>query len=87
MTYGIRDIRKAAMGNEIVRCNYCWIYLYDEIIDERDDNALMFIWDDKYMEFFKGCPKCRSDDYLTDIEEDYLVEMQRTFIPDAQNLS
>ncbi|MBA4122291.1 MAG: hypothetical protein H0X72_07505 [Acidobacteria bacterium] len=76
MIYGIRNINKAAEGYEIVRCNNCWTYFYEEIIDERDDNSLAFIWDAETREFFKGCPQCKTDDYLADIGEKRLAEIQ-----------
>lgn len=75
MKYGIRNINKIAEDYEIVRCNNCWIYYYDEIIDERNDNSLGFIWDKQAKEFFKGCPDCKTDDYLTDIDENQLAEI------------
>lgn len=76
MIYGIRNINKVAEGYEIVRCNNCWVYYYEEIIDERDDNSLAFIWDKETKEFFKGCPKCQTDDYLADIDEKQLAQIQ-----------
>lgn len=75
MIYGIRNINKTAEDYEIVRCNNCWTYYYEEIIDERDDNSLAFIWDEKTKEFFKGCPQCKNDDYLTNISEKQLAEI------------
>lgn len=76
MSYGIRNISEAAEGYEIVRCFNCWTYYYDEIIDERDNNSLAFIWDEAEDGFFKGCPQCQTDEYLADIEGDYLAEVK-----------
>ena len=53
MIYGIRNINNAAKDYEIVRCNNCWTFFYDEIIDERDNNSLTFIWDKETKEFSK----------------------------------
>jgi Pyruvate/2-oxoacid:ferredoxin oxidoreductase delta subunit len=76
MIYGIRNINKAAEGYEIVRCNNCWTYYYEEIIDLRNDNTLILIWDEEDECFFKGCPQCKTDDYLADIDEKQLAEIQ-----------
>lgn len=80
MTLGIRDLQKVAKGYEVVRCNNCDLYYYDEIHDHRDNNALEFIWDEDCEEFFKGCRKCQTDDYLTDIDSEYLTTLQITQI-------
>lgn len=69
MMFGIKNINKVAEGYEIVRCNNCWTYYYEKITDERNNNSLAFIWDEKTKEFFKGCPQCKTDDYLIDINE------------------
>jgi len=66
MRYGIYDLTKVPEGEEVVRCNYCWNYFYDEITDERNLNSLEFIKDGD--EFFKGCPVCKTDDYLIDVD-------------------
>ena len=76
MIYGIRNISKVAENYEIVRCNNCWNYYYEDVIDERNDNSLAFVWDEKLSEFFKGCPLCKTDDYLSDIDEKQLAEIQ-----------
>lgn len=76
MIYGIRNIVKVAENQEIVRCNNCWNYFYEEVTDERNNNSLTFIWDEIISEFFKGCPLCRTDNYLTDINEKLLTEIQ-----------
>ncbi|MDR0681739.1 MAG: hypothetical protein LBG15_07830 [Dysgonamonadaceae bacterium] len=72
MKYGIYDIRKVAKDEAIVRCNNCLHYFYDDITDERDDNSLKLFEDKEfeaeYKEFFKGCPICETDEYLTDID-------------------
>lgn len=76
MIYGIKNISKAAESYEVVRCSNCWTYYYDEIIDERNNNSLKFIWDKETEEFYKGCPQCKTDDYLADIDEKQLTEIQ-----------
>lgn len=76
MSFGIRDLRRVVAEYKIVRCNDCYLYFYVEIIDERDENSLAIIWDEQTNEFFKGCPKCHTDGCLTDIDPDYLAELQ-----------
>jgi Pyruvate/2-oxoacid:ferredoxin oxidoreductase delta subunit len=66
MKYGIYNINKIADKENIIICNKCENYYYEEIIDERDVNSLAFIWDEENEEFFKGCPLCNTDDYLQD---------------------
>jgi Pyruvate/2-oxoacid:ferredoxin oxidoreductase delta subunit len=72
MKYGIYDIRKVAKDEEIVRCNNCSHYFYDDSTDERNNNSLKLFEDKEfgteYKEFFKGCPVCTTDIYLTDID-------------------
>lgn len=65
--YGIRKINKAAENELIVRCNNCYHYFYDVIIDERNDNTLVMFRDGDF--FYKGCPICKTDDYLIDIDD------------------
>lgn len=76
MIYGIRNINKVAEDCEVVRCNNCWTYYYEEIIDSRNDNTLILIWDENDECFFKACPQCKTDDYLTDVGEKQLTEIQ-----------
>jgi hypothetical protein len=68
MKYGIYDIRRTAENEEIVRCNNCFHYYYDEITDERNNNSLEIFLNNDSAEFFKGCPVCKIDDYLMDID-------------------
>lgn len=65
MSCGIRDIKRVAEGEKIVRINWCYNYFYDEITDERNDNSLKLFFDKD--NFFKGCPECETDDYLLDV--------------------
>lgn len=65
MRYGIYNIEKVSEKEEIVLCNNCENYYYDEINDERNNNSLAFFLGEG--EFFKGCPFCKTDSYLTDI--------------------
>ncbi len=76
MIYGIGNINKAAEGYEIVRCNNCWTYYYEEIIDPRKNNTLVYIWDEDDEQLFKACPQCKTDNYLIDIDKNYLTEIQ-----------
>ncbi|GHT51709.1 hypothetical protein AGMMS49982_09890 [Bacteroidia bacterium] len=64
--YGIRNINKFAVDEDVARCNNCWHYFYDEIIDERNDNTLIILRDGEDF-FYKGCPICKTDAYLTDV--------------------
>ena len=103
--HGIKDLEQAARSvkddgkRDIVRCNNCWHYFYDESGDR--DHGLVLLTDtnegvaaDKYDLFdgnhedeeesclFKGCPVCRTDNYLTFIE---IASMSETEIRDLQN--
>jgi hypothetical protein len=51
------------MENNIVRCNNCYWKGYEdelEVIPISVDNG-------NDVTFMKGCPKCKTDDYLTDL--------------------
>lgn len=79
MSYGIKNIKeviKEARDYEIVCCNDCWTYYYDELGDPRDDNCLALIWDEEEKMFFKGCPQCKTDACLADIADERLSEMK-----------
>lgn len=65
MSFGIRDINKVSQNENIIRCNNCYNYYYEEITDERNDNSLKLFFDKDY--FFKSCPVCKTDDFLIDI--------------------
>ena len=71
MSFGIRDISKVAKDEAIVRCNWCDNFFYEEITDERNDNSISFIWDVKGY-FLKGCPECKTDDYLSDVNREMI---------------
>lgn len=67
--YGIKNVLDAiGFGYDIVRCNNCWTYYYEDITDERHNNSLKLFREeeDNIVEFFKGCPICKTDDYLGD---------------------
>ena len=66
MSFGIHDINKIAENENIVRCNNCDTYFYEEIIDERSDNSLKLFFDKDH--FLKGCPECETDNFLIDIK-------------------
>lgn len=78
MTFGIIDIRKAIEELEIVRCNMCYAYYYDEIGDPRDESILQLVWDIEDKEYVKGCGNCQTDAYLMDIEHEQLSILQAT---------
>ncbi|MEC0276852.1 hypothetical protein [Peribacillus frigoritolerans] len=42
------------------RCNMCWSHF-------KDDDELELLKDEK--EYFHGCPKCKTDGYLMDLED------------------
>lgn len=65
MSFEIHDISKVAKNEDLVRCNYCCNYFYEDITDERNDNSLKLFKDNDH--FFKGCPVCETDDYLADV--------------------
>lgn len=75
MNCGIKDVREVDGAFEIVRCNNCYFYFYEDI-DDRDDYALEFIQDGQ--EFFKGCRNCKTDAYLMDINSEHLTILQGT---------
>jgi hypothetical protein len=74
MRYGIYNIKKVAENEEIIRCNNCFHYYYDEITDERNNNSLKIFFDSDNKEFFKGCPDCETDEYLMDIDLSQFTE-------------
>ena len=68
MRYGIYDLRRVSIDEEMVRCNNCGHYFYDDIIDERHNNSLQILYDIDDNEIVKGCPICKTDGYLIDID-------------------
>ena len=66
MRYGIYDIEKALKNEIVVKCNNCDNFFYEEITDERNNNALEIINENN--EFYRGCPVCKTDKYLADVE-------------------
>lgn len=66
MRYGIYDVRKVNPNEEVVICNYCDHFFYEEITDERNTNSLELFLENNH--FFKGCPVCKTDDYLADVD-------------------
>ena len=62
--YGIRTTKNEA--NElIVLCSNCMKKYYEDCSDERNLNCLALIYDKKNEEYFKGCPLCKTDEYLS----------------------
>ena len=66
MRYGIYDITNVAENEAVVKCNNCDNFFYEEITDERNNNSLEIIKEDD--EYFRGCPICKTDKYLADVE-------------------
>lgn len=67
MKYGIYNLLKIKDEEVIVRCNNCFHYYYDDITDERNANSLKILYDKEDTFFYKGCPVCKTEEYLTDI--------------------
>lgn len=62
--YGIRTTKNEA--NElVVLCGNCMKKYYDDTSDERNLNGLELIFDKINAEYFKGCPLCKTDEYLS----------------------
>lgn len=66
MRYGIYDIEKVEKSETVVKCTNCDNFFYEEITDERNNNALEIINEND--EFYRGCPICKTDKYLADVE-------------------
>ncbi len=66
MKYAIYDITNVAENEAVVKCNNCDNFFYEEITDERNNNALEIIEEDD--EYFRGCPICKTDKYLADVD-------------------
>jgi len=66
MRYGIYDIEKVVKNEAVVKCNNCDNFFYEEVTDESNNNALEIINENN--EFFRGCPVCKTDKYLADVE-------------------
>jgi Pyruvate/2-oxoacid:ferredoxin oxidoreductase delta subunit len=66
MRYGIYDIEKVEKNEAVVKCNNCYNFFYEEIADERNNNGLEIFCEND--EFFRGCPVCKTDEYLADVE-------------------
>lgn len=48
----------------MIRCNNC----YTEFKDEEDLKTFTDL-SKKEVEYFKGCPECKTDEYLMDMED------------------
>jgi Pyruvate/2-oxoacid:ferredoxin oxidoreductase delta subunit len=68
MRYGIYNLRRIPKNENIVGCNNCGSYFYEEITDERNDNSLQFFFDTEDGEFIKSCPVCKTDHYLRNVD-------------------
>jgi len=66
MRYGIYDIAKVAKDETVVKCNNCDNFFYEEISDEHNNNGLEIFIENE--EFFRGCPVCKTNKYLADVE-------------------
>jgi Zn finger protein HypA/HybF involved in hydrogenase expression len=52
-----------------VRCNNCyWSGDEEDLEDFSEPNLINE--EDKTLYFYKGCPKCKTDEYLMDIEDE-----------------
>ena len=58
MKFNFKNLPDTTAENT-VRCNMCWTHF----VDEYDELELM---EDKNG-YFKGCPTCKTDDYLMDL--------------------
>ena len=66
----IEDYRECSEKEAICRCNNCWAhYAYDDSLFESD--LALFIEYTRYgAELFRGCGRCRTDEFLMNIEEE-----------------
>jgi len=62
--YGIKNTKNEAKA-PIVFCNICMKKYYSDVSDERNLNGLKLIYDKKNQEYFKGCPFCETDEFLS----------------------
>lgn len=46
----------------MIRCNMCWKHF-------ENDDELEVLYDEAVGENYKGCSKCKTDEYLMDLEE------------------
>ena len=66
--YGIQNLAKAS-NEDKVQCTCCGLIYYEEITDERNTNSLRQFYDAENGEYFLGCPKCETDNYLLAYEK------------------
>ncbi len=72
--YGIRNPALAAWGEEVVHCNDCNIFLYENSGDERDNNCLQMIMDDD-AGYINACPCCGTDSALMNVSRKEIYDM------------
>lgn len=61
--FGIRSLVKASNSCK-VQCKGCGLVYYEDITDERNMNSLCQLFDVETQEYFLGCPKCETDEFL-----------------------
>lgn len=61
----LKELKKQFLQEHKIRCNNCMRYYSDE-------EELLLLYSDKTDEFFRACPHCKTDAYLTDT--DYLLK-------------
>ena len=61
---GIKNINEVKTNSFVVFCSNCMNYFYEEITDERNDNALQQYFNEIENEYILCCPKCRTDNFL-----------------------
>lgn len=66
MKFGIYNIKFVIKNQDIVKCNNCEKFFYEEINDERNSNSLEFIVQKNAI--LKVCPVCKSDHFLINIK-------------------
>jgi hypothetical protein len=61
--------------NQICRCNNCDNFYWEELGSIRDESHLILLTesDEDGEEQYKGCPVCKTDGYLSDIEPFFLT--------------
>ena len=65
--FGIYDIIKVTKDFKVKCCN-CMNIFYEDISDERNNNALYQFYDKENGEYFLGCPECETDEFLMNID-------------------
>lgn len=72
--FGIRKCENIDNQEALVLCSACCHLYYEYITDERDDNALKLFFQDE--EYFLGCPSCKTDCYLLNVDYNELDQFR-----------